>query len=73
MLLHQRYVLGLAIASYVVADERTGEAAVIDPRQDVEDLLRYAKENELFIRHHIARHCRLFSFCREMPSIDRQH
>ena len=27
MLLHQRFIPGLAIASYVVGDEQTGEAA----------------------------------------------
>lgn len=36
MLLHQRFIPGLAIASYFVGDEKTGEAAVIDPTRDVQ-------------------------------------
>ena len=43
MLLYQRFVPGLAIASYVIGDERTGQAAVIDATRDVEDYLRYAR------------------------------
>jgi hydroxyacylglutathione hydrolase len=56
MLLYQRFVPGLAIASYVVGDERTGEAAVVDPTRDVDDFLRYAAENDLHIRHILETH-----------------
>jgi len=56
MLLHQRFVPGLAIASYVVGDERSGEAAVIDPTRDVEDFVQYARENGLHIRHIVETH-----------------
>ncbi|HIM29527.1 MAG TPA: MBL fold metallo-hydrolase, partial [Planctomycetes bacterium] len=31
MFFHQRFVPGLAIYSYIVGDEKTKEAAVIDP------------------------------------------
>jgi hydroxyacylglutathione hydrolase len=43
MLLDQRFVPRLAIASYVVGDEKTGESAAIDPTRDVVDYLRYAE------------------------------
>ena len=35
MFFHQRFVPGLAIASYVLGDEKTRELAVIDPTRDV--------------------------------------
>ncbi|MBI4464676.1 MAG: MBL fold metallo-hydrolase [Acidobacteria bacterium] len=56
MLLHQRFIPGLAIATYLVGDERTGEAAVIDPTRDVNDLIAYARENGLHIRHILETH-----------------
>ncbi|GIW96306.1 MAG: MBL fold hydrolase [Pirellulaceae bacterium] len=56
MLLYQRFVPGLAIASYVVGDERTGEAAVIDPTRDVDDFLHYAHRHDLHIRHILETH-----------------
>lgn len=56
MLLHQRFIPGLAISSYLVGDERTGEAAVIDPTRDVEDYLTFARDNDLHIRHILETH-----------------
>ncbi len=56
MLLHQRFVPGLAIASYIVADETTGEAAVIDPTRDVEDFIRFAKAHDVHIHHILETH-----------------
>jgi hydroxyacylglutathione hydrolase len=56
MLLHQRFIPGLAIASYIVGDERTGEAAVIDPTRDVDDFIHYARKNDLHIRHILETH-----------------
>lgn len=56
MLIHQRFIPGLAIASYVVGDERTGEAAVIDPTRDVTEFVQYARENGLRIRHILETH-----------------
>lgn len=56
MLFHQRFVPGLAIASYIVGDEKSGEAAVVDPTRDVDDFIAYAKENGLHIRHIIETH-----------------
>ena len=40
MILQQRFVPGLAIASYLIGDETTGEAAVVDPTRDVDELIR---------------------------------
>ena len=51
MLFKQRFVPGLAIASYIVGDEKTGDAVVIDPTRDVEDFIGYARVNNLHIRH----------------------
>jgi hydroxyacylglutathione hydrolase len=56
MLLYQRFVPGLAIASYVVGDERTGEAAVVDPTRDVDDFLHYATKHDLHIKHILETH-----------------
>jgi hydroxyacylglutathione hydrolase len=56
MLLHQRFVPGLAIASYVVGDEKTGEAAVIDPTRDVDEYLTYARDHGLHVRHVVETH-----------------
>ena len=56
MLLYQRFIPGLAIASYLVGDEHTGEAAVIDPTRDVDDFIRFARENDLHIRHVLETH-----------------
>ena len=56
MLLHQRFIPGLAIASYLVGDERTGEAAVIDPTRDIEPFIEYARHNDLHIQHILETH-----------------
>lgn len=56
MLLHQRFVPGLAIASYILGDEKSGDAAIIDPTRDVQDFIDYCKQNDLHIRHIIETH-----------------
>jgi hydroxyacylglutathione hydrolase len=56
MLFHQRFVPGLAIASYIIGDEASGEAAVIDPARDVQPFLDFANEEGLHIRHIIETH-----------------
>lgn len=56
MLFHQRFVPGLAIASYLVGDEKSGEAAVIDPTRDVQAYIDFARDNQLHIRHIIETH-----------------
>jgi hydroxyacylglutathione hydrolase len=49
MLFTQYYLDCLSQASYLVADERTGQAVVIDPRRDVADYLDDAREHGLTI------------------------
>lgn len=56
MLLYQRFVPGLAIASYVVGNEQTGEAVVVDPTRDIEEFIDYARDNDLHIRHILETH-----------------
>jgi len=47
---------GLSQYSYLLASEATGEAAVVDPRRDVEVYLRYARERGLRIAHVLETH-----------------
>jgi len=51
MLLKQFYLPCLAHASYVIADEQTKQAAVVDPQRDIDQYLNYAKEHDLQIQH----------------------
>ena len=51
MVLKQYYLGCLAHASYLIADERTKIAAVVDPQRDVEQYLRDAKEGGYTIRY----------------------
>lgn len=51
MLFYQRFIPGLAIASYLVGDEKTGEAAVIDPTRDIDEFMAFAADNGLHVRH----------------------
>jgi len=51
MIFHQFYLNCLAHASYVIGDEETGIAAVVDPQRDVERYLAYAREHGLHIAH----------------------
>ena len=56
MILQQRFVPGLAIASYLIGDETTGEAAVVDPTRDTDELIRLAADNGLRIAHILETH-----------------
>jgi rhodanese-related sulfurtransferase len=48
----KRYYLGcLAHASYMIADEQTGVAAVVDPQRDVDQYLQDAEEHGFQIRY----------------------
>ena len=51
MILEQYYLGCLAHASYLVADERSGVAAVVDPQRDVEQYLRDAERLGVRIEH----------------------
>jgi hydroxyacylglutathione hydrolase len=51
VILRQFYLNCLAHASYLVGDEETHTAAVIDPQRDIEQYLSAAAEHDLTIRH----------------------
>lgn len=56
MFFHQRFVPGLAIYSYLVGDEKTREAAVIDPTRDADDYIAIARSEGLRITHVLETH-----------------
>lgn len=51
MILKQFYLGCLAHASYLIGDEQTGTAAVVDPQRDVDQYLAFATEHKLQIKH----------------------
>ena len=51
MLLHQFYLNCLAHASYLVGDERSRIAAVVDPQRDIDQYLAFAETHGLRIAH----------------------
>ena len=56
MIFKQFYLNCLAHASYVIGDESTKIAAVVDPQRDIERYLAFAEEHGLRIRHVILTH-----------------
>lgn len=56
MRIDQYYLDCLSQASYLIADEASGLAAVIDPRRDVEEYLADAAEHDLTIAYVIETH-----------------
>src|SRR5471032_3682884 len=56
MVLHQFYLNCLAHASYLVGDEQTGAAAVVDPQRDIEQYLVLAEQHGLSIANVILTH-----------------
>lgn len=56
MFFHQRFVPGLAIASYMVGDEKSKQVAVIDPTRDVDEYIEIAKREGLRITHILETH-----------------
>lgn len=56
MLLKQYYLGCLAHASYLVADEQSKEAAIVDPQRDIEQYLKDAAENGYSIKYVILTH-----------------
>ena len=56
MLLKQFYLNCLAHASYLIGDEETRMAVVVDPQRDIERYLEFAAENNLQIKHVILSH-----------------
>ena len=56
MILHQFYLNCLAHASYLIGDEQSATAAVVDPQRDVDQYLSLAAKHGLSIRHVILTH-----------------
>lgn len=56
MIFKQFYLNCLAHASYLIGDEQTCTAAVIDPQRDVERYLEFAADHGLQIKHVILTH-----------------
>jgi hydroxyacylglutathione hydrolase len=51
MILQQFYLTCLAHASYLIGDQKTGVAAVVDPQRDIDHYLAFAAEHGLHIAH----------------------
>jgi len=51
MLFKQFYLNCLAHASYLIGDEETATAAVVDPQRDIAQYLSFASEHKLRIKH----------------------
>jgi glyoxylase-like metal-dependent hydrolase (beta-lactamase superfamily II)/rhodanese-related sulfurtransferase len=56
MLLQQFYLKCLAHASYIVADELSKQAVVVDPQRDIEQYLAFAAEHGLTLGHVVLTH-----------------
>ena len=56
MILKQFYLNCLAHASYLVGDEDSGVAAVVDPQRDIDQYLQFASAHHLRIQHVILTH-----------------
>src|SRR6202142_3838802 len=56
VILKQFYLNCLAHASYLIGDETTGTAAVVDPQRDIDRYLEFAAEHQLNIKHVILTH-----------------
>jgi hydroxyacylglutathione hydrolase len=51
LIFKQFYLPCLAHASYIIGDEETGTAAVVDPQRDIDQYISFAAEHELEIKH----------------------
>lgn len=56
MILKQFYLNCLAHASYLIGDEQSGTAAVVDPQRDVDQYVAFAAEHGLRIAHVVLTH-----------------
>jgi len=56
VIFEQYFLSCLSQASYLVGDETTGRAVVVDPRRDVSDYLTAAEQHGLHIEHVIETH-----------------
>ena len=51
MVFQQFYLQCLAHASYIIGDEQTGTAVVVDPQRDIDQYISFADEHALKIKH----------------------
>ena len=56
MILKQFYLNCLAHASYLIGDEASGSACVVDPQRDIDQYVTFAQEHRLSIAHVILTH-----------------
>src|SRR6202050_62261 len=56
MIFKQFYLTCLAHASYLIGDQQTRTAAVVDPQRDVERYVEFAAEQKVQIKHVILTH-----------------
>lgn len=56
MIFYPRFVPGLAISSYLIGDDQSGAAVVIDPPRDVDDFIEFARQHDLHIQYIIETH-----------------
>jgi hydroxyacylglutathione hydrolase len=56
VILKQFYLPCLAHASYLIGDEASGTAAVVDPQRDTDQYLAFASQHQLKIKHVILTH-----------------
>jgi hydroxyacylglutathione hydrolase len=56
MILHQFYLNCLAHASYLIGDEGSRTAAVVDPQRDIDQYLAFAASHNLQIKHVVLTH-----------------
>jgi glyoxylase-like metal-dependent hydrolase (beta-lactamase superfamily II)/rhodanese-related sulfurtransferase len=57
MVFKQYYLNCLAHASYLIGDEQTGQAAIIDPQRDVDQYIDECRERNLQVRYVFLTHC----------------
>ena len=56
MILEQYYIRCLSQSSYLIGDLLTGEAAVVDPRRDIDEYLSKAEQFGLTVKHAVLTH-----------------
>src|SRR6266851_3113518 len=56
MIFKQFYLPCLAHASYIIGDEESGTAAVVDPQRDTDKYIAFAAEHSLKVKHVILTH-----------------
>ena len=57
MIFKQYYLNCLAHASFLIGDESSREAVVVDPQRDIDQYLEDARKSDLEIRHVFLTHC----------------